>query len=548
MPPIFPPPGISPRLNGGSYLTRRRRINFIEGTGITITVVDDPTSREIDLTITATGGGAGHTLDGADHQDVDAMTEAAGDQLRRDALNGTWENFAIGASGTFNRSDGSTVSMGAIQDGDIPATHSGSAHHTQSHDHSAAGDGQTLQPLNLDLTSPTTLTIVSGDITVTQDYHLIAGEGASDDNLDGIAGGSAGRLLLIRPSSDSVTITVRSNRNAGAVNNILLPDGQEVILDEEESMLLLAYDPVLDTNGAWVELTRGAGVVTLTGAANLTNKTLVTPTITDPNFTADAIDDIGEIEGSLKSGSDATLITGTAGSSGNVAEWNADGDIVDGPASHVGVTLAGTPNYITISGQVITRNDVDLAADVTGVLPVANGGTNLSANAVGSIWIDGASVKGMTTNPSGDADRLSQDEEYATNDVNSNYMLFDAVNEQGFFQAVLPKGWDAGTITFIPVAIPTAGSGTWAFELAAVSIGNNVDPDVAFGTGQTSTDTLLTAARVHIGPESSAITVGNTPVKEEIVFFRIKLTTLNVTAVKLLGLTIKFTLDSYTDL
>jgi len=33
------------------------------------------------------------------------------------------------------------------------------------------------------------------------------------------------------------------------------------------------------------------------------------------------------------------------------------------------VTLTGTPDYITISGQVITRNQIDLSADVTGSLP-----------------------------------------------------------------------------------------------------------------------------------------------------------------------------------
>lgn len=36
------------------------------------------------------------------------------------------------------------------------------------------------------------------------------------------------------------------------------------------------------------------------------------------------------------------------------------------------VTLAGTPDYITISGQVITRGQIDLTTDVTGLLPNSN--------------------------------------------------------------------------------------------------------------------------------------------------------------------------------
>ena len=36
------------------------------------------------------------------------------------------------------------------------------------------------------------------------------------------------------------------------------------------------------------------------------------------------------------------------------------------------VTLVGTSDYITISGQEITRNQIDLANDVTGILPSAN--------------------------------------------------------------------------------------------------------------------------------------------------------------------------------
>jgi hypothetical protein len=42
------------------------------------------------------------------------------------------------------------------------------------------------------------------------------------------------------------------------------------------------------------------------------------------------------------------------------------------------VSLAGTPDYLTISDWTITRNLIDLTTDVTGDLPVAEGGTGSS--------------------------------------------------------------------------------------------------------------------------------------------------------------------------
>jgi hypothetical protein len=58
------------------------------------------------------------------------------------------------------------------------------------------------------------------------------------------------------------------------------------------------------------------------------------------------------------------------------------------------VTLAGTPDYITISGQTITRHAIDLAADVTGTLPAANGGTGITALGTGVATALGQNVTG----------------------------------------------------------------------------------------------------------------------------------------------------------
>ena len=71
---------------------------------------------------------------------------------------------------------------------------------------------------------------------------------------------------------------------------------------------------------------------------------------------------------------------------------------VSGTDNSTNVTLAGTPDYITISGQEITRNAIDLTADVTGFLPVANGGTGAN-NVTGarvSLGVDAAGTDNST--------------------------------------------------------------------------------------------------------------------------------------------------------
>src|SRR6056300_631510 len=56
------------------------------------------------------------------------------------------------------------------------------------------------------------------------------------------------------------------------------------------------------------------------------------------------------------------------------------------------VTLSGTPDYITISGQTITRNQIDLANDVTGELPTSNTAAKVTSIVAGA----GIDVSGAT--------------------------------------------------------------------------------------------------------------------------------------------------------
>ena len=72
------------------------------------------------------------------------------------------------------------------------------------------------------------------------------------------------------------------------------------------------------------------------------------------------------------------------------------------------VTLAGSLDYITIIGQEITRNAIDLTTDVTGTLPVGNGGTGATTLASNGILTgNGTSAIQSETNLTFDGSTLS---------------------------------------------------------------------------------------------------------------------------------------------
>jgi len=178
--------------------------------------------------------------------------------------------------------------------------------------------------------------------------------------------------------------------------------------------------------------------------------------------------------------------------------------------------------------------------------PGPTGDTGPGATGAYQVWIDAASMVPRITN--GPSRGFT---EQGTNKNNHETLDFDTTTQEfAQFKWRMPKSWDELTVTFIPVWTAASGSGTVVFALQAVAVSNDDPLDVAFGTEQTSTDTLLAANDSHEGPQSSAITVGGTPVEGDLVTGQIKRNvaddTLGVDA-KLLGIVLIITLNAAND-
>lgn len=161
-------------------------------------------------------------------------------------------------------------------------------------------------------------------------------------------------------------------------------------------------------------------------------------------------------------------------------------------------------------------------AGATGVVTAPQAKTALSLDAVQNlpiagrhaIWVPAAAMIPRTTN--GAAAGLS---ETTTNKVMRRSLDFDKDTiEYSQFTIKMPKSWDEGTITFVPVwfhGAATAFKVSWGLQ--GVALSNNEGMDAAFGTAIYSNDTGGTTDRVYFGDESTAITIAGTPAAEDLV-------------------------------
>jgi len=135
------------------------------------------------------------------------------------------------------------------------------------------------------------------------------------------------------------------------------------------------------------------GVNVTASAAELNTMNGILASTAELNYSNNVTSDIqGQLNDRMQKASNLGDVTNAATSRTNL------GVDAAGTDNSTNVSLAGTPNYITIAGQVITRALISLTSHVTGLLPVANGGTasSTSSGARTNLGVDAAGTDNST--------------------------------------------------------------------------------------------------------------------------------------------------------
>ena len=233
-----------------------------------------------------------------------------------------------------------------------------------------------------------------------------------------------------------------------------------------------------------IELTFVPANTTWTTHERIRWKSAGANTIVAPVITKDG----GSTDKTIKKGAGAALAVGDTGASGYECEgvYNGTDLILLNPATDAAPTL-----------------------------------TNVAAIAAGkkAIWIDASAMRPKVTNGAGFSDYDS-----GASDVTLRCADFDTTTQEyAHFKMAMPEIWNEGTVTFKPYWTNTAGlsTETVVFSLAGLSLSNDDAINASFGTVQTSTDTWIAQNDLHIGPESSAITIAGTPAAGDMVVFEV---------------------------
>lgn len=179
-------------------------------------------------------------------------------------------------------------------------------------------------------------------------------------------------------------------------------------------------------------------------------------------------------------------------------------------------------------------------------------GTERGLSSIGkyTIWIPAAAMWARTTNGPGAASR----ELTTGGDIMIKGWAFDTTTEEGVqFYIGFPKSWDKGTITFQAFWTNVNGLTTetvsWGLSAGAFTDSDAID-STDLGTEVRVSDTWLAANDLHVSAESAAVTVGNTPIDDDLVIGQIVRSVANDNMTgdaELLGVKVFYTINVATD-
>ena len=423
------------------------------------------------------------------------------------------------------------------------------------------GTGAVTAATGFDALAPTT---TQGDIifrnatvntrlgTGTSGQVLISGGAGANPSW---SSGGSGDALVANPLSQFAATT--SAQLAGVISN-----------ETGSGLLVFATSPQLTTpllgtptSGIMTNVTGTASGLT---AGNVTTNANLTGGVTSVGNAATVVTN-ANLTGDVTSTGNAAVIGSTKVTSAMINSdvystdhsWSGvqtfTGPILGTPASGTltnctalpvaGITASTSAALGVGSVELGHATDTTITRDAAGSIAIE--GVKVATVGVQTIWIPAKAMTAATTN--GPA---SGTVEQTTNKNMTLSLDFDATtSEIAQFTVAFPKSWNLGTVSFVPHWTAASGSGTFICNLAAVAVSNDDALDVAFGTLQSSTDTLITAYDNHVGPASSAITIAGTPAALDLVNFKISRDVADTIAVdvKLIGIQLYYTTSAASD-
>lgn len=250
------------------------------------------------------------------------------------------------------------------------------------------------------------------------------------------------------------------------------------------------------------------------------------------------------------SASDGDVYLVAGGASGDWAGYEGHLAISYSSGWYFVYPVSGILAYVIDEDITIQYKEAESPSWVTFQSGSGGGGSGSTAGRH-AIWVPAGAM--VPSNSSGCQSLTNIATSAGQPDINS--LDFDPTSQEyAQFSIRMPKSWNEGTVTFVPVwSHPsTATNFGVVWSLAGVAVSNDDPIGAAFGTAQTSTDTGGTTDDAYMGPESSAITIAGTPAAEDLVFFRVSRVATNgsdtlAVDARLHGITLYITTDADTD-